>query len=98
MLAAMAEVTQRVGFGALVTCDSYRNPTLAGRKSGILDNWCQRVGRDPNEIERSIRPNRIENAYVENGIIHLMLGFTGPDYDLAPLEELIARRDSRNGG
>jgi hypothetical protein len=39
-----------------------------------------------------------QNFYVENGVTHLMLGFTGPDYDLSPLEELIAWRDSRNGG
>jgi hypothetical protein len=25
-----------------------------------------------------------------------MLGFTGPDYDLAPLEELVVWHDSRN--
>jgi alkanesulfonate monooxygenase SsuD/methylene tetrahydromethanopterin reductase-like flavin-dependent oxidoreductase (luciferase family) len=78
------------------------DPREASRKSKVLDGWCERVGRDPNEIERSvlIRPNRMKNAdaYVENGITHLMLGFTGPDYDLSPLRELIAWRDSRNGG
>jgi hypothetical protein len=46
-----------------------------------------------------LRAGQIKNAdvYVENGI-HLMLGFSGPDYDLAPLEGLIAWRDSRNWG
>ena len=201
MLASMAEVTQRVEFGALVTCNSYRNPNLvadmartvdhisggrlilgigsgwfqkdyneygyefgtapgrlkdldrsmpeieerlgrlnppptrripvliggggekvtlrivaehahvwngfgdpeaAGRKSRILDEWCEKVGRDKGEIERSvlIRPDKIKHAdeYVENGITHLIYGVGGPDYDLAPLKELLAWRDSRNGG
>jgi probable F420-dependent oxidoreductase len=82
--------------------NGFGDPEAAGRKSGILDDWCGRVGRDPSEIERSvlIRPEQIKNAdrYVENGITHLMLGFSGPDYDLAPLKELVAWRDSRNGG
>ncbi len=81
--------------------NGFGNPEEAGRKSKILDDWCERVGRDPNEIERSIliQPRQIENAdnYVENGITHLMLGFNGPDYDLTPLKELISWRNSRNG-
>jgi probable F420-dependent oxidoreductase len=81
--------------------NGFGGPEEASRKSGILDEWCERVGRDPGDIERSIliRPHQIEDAdaYVENGITHLMLGFSGPDYDLAPLEELIAWRDSRHG-
>ncbi len=80
--------------------NGFGDPEEAGRKSRILDGWCERVGRDKREIERSIliRPNRIRDAdrYTENGITHLMLGFTGPDYDLSPLEELVAWRDSRN--
>jgi probable F420-dependent oxidoreductase len=82
--------------------NGFGDPEQAGRKSGILDEWCNRVGRDPREIERStlIEPNRIQyaDAYVENGITHLMLGFGGPDYDLSPLRDLISWRDSRNGG
>jgi len=82
--------------------NGFGDPERARRKSRILDDWCEKVGRDPKEIERSIliRPDQIENAdrYVGNGITHLMLGFTGPNYDLVPLEELVAWRDSRNGG
>ena len=73
------------------------DPEESGRKNRILDDWCQKVGRDPKEIERSvnIRPNRIRDAdrYVENGMTHLILGLTGPDYDLNPLKDLIAWRD-----
>ena len=79
-------------------------PEESGRKNRILDDWCQKVGRDPKEIERSvnIRPNRIRDAdlYVENGMTHLILGLTGPDYDLSALKDLVAWRDEyreRNG-
>jgi len=79
-------------------------PQESGRKNRILDEWCQKVGRDPEEIERSVNvsPSRVRNAdrYVENGMTHLILGIGGPDYDLEPLRELIAWRDEhreRNG-
>ncbi len=82
--------------------NGFGDPQEAGRKNGILDGWCEKVGRDPNEIERSVAINdhsRTKDAdgYVENGITHLILGFNGPDYDLSPLKDLIAWRDSRNG-
>jgi probable F420-dependent oxidoreductase len=77
--------------------NGFGDPEQAARKSSILDDWCEKVGRDPAEIERSIsvRPNHIPHAerYVENGITHLIVGVGGPDYDLSPLEELIAWRD-----
>src|SRR4029453_4497912 len=82
----------------------FGDPEQAARKSGILDDWCEKVGRDKGEIERSItvRPERVKDAdrYVENGITHLVMGFGGPDYDLSTLEDLIAWRDEyreRNG-
>lgn len=77
--------------------NGFGDPEAAGRKSGILDDWCRKVGRDPGEIERSILvgPDRVEmgDAYVENGITHLIFRSSGPDYDLEPLERLIAWRD-----
>ena len=80
--------------------NGFGNPEQAGRKSGILDEWCEKVGRNPAEIERSIlgNPDQIINnadRYADNGITHLMLGFGGPDYDLTPLRELISWRDER---
>ena len=82
----------------------FGDPEQAARKSGILDDWCEKVGRDKEEIERSIsvRPELVKDAdrYVEKGITHLIMGFGGPDYDLSPLEDLIAWRDEyreRNG-
>ena len=77
--------------------NGFGNPEQAGRKSRILDDWCERVRRDPKEIERSIniRPNQTQNLdrYVENGITYLIVGVGGPDYDLSPLRELIRWRD-----
>jgi alkanesulfonate monooxygenase SsuD/methylene tetrahydromethanopterin reductase-like flavin-dependent oxidoreductase (luciferase family) len=77
--------------------NGFGDPQEAGRKSGILDRWCEKVRRDPREIERSILINadQIPNAdaYVENGINHLILRFSGPEYDLSPLRELISWRD-----
>ncbi|MBA3950799.1 MAG: LLM class F420-dependent oxidoreductase [Rubrobacter sp.] len=92
------KVTLRIVAERAHIWNGFGDPEAAGRKSGILDDWCGKVGRDPNEIERSVLggPDQIiknADAYVENGITHLMLGFGGPDYDLAPLRELISWRD-----
>jgi hypothetical protein len=66
----------------------------------VLDGWCEEVGRDPAEIERSITVRGAEqmeaaDEYVKAGITHLVMSFSGPSYDLAPLSELIAWRDGR---
>jgi probable F420-dependent oxidoreductase len=80
--------------------NGFGDPEAAGRKSGILDDWCERVGRNPKDIERSVLvgPDRVRDgdAYVENGITHLIFRSGGPDYNLEPLERLIAWRDEYN--
>lgn len=79
--------------------NGFGEPDAAAHKSGVLDQWCERIGRDPAEIERSIMVNpqtatRAEE-YVEKGITHLIIGIDGPDYDTTNLEKLIAWRDGR---
>jgi len=80
--------------------NGFGDPEEAARKSAILDGWCERVGRDPAAIERSVlfgEPEKVAMAdhYVANGITHLICNASGPDYDLSLLERLVAWRDRR---
>ena len=65
--------------------------------SGVLDDWCEQVGRDPAEIERStsIRRENVDDidALVEAGITHLIVSADGPDYDLGLLHDVLAWRN-----
>jgi alkanesulfonate monooxygenase SsuD/methylene tetrahydromethanopterin reductase-like flavin-dependent oxidoreductase (luciferase family) len=64
--------------------------------NGVLDDWCEKVGRNPAEIERStsIRPDNADDidALVEVGCTHLIVSADGPDYDLALLHDVLAWR------
>lgn len=68
-------------------------------KNRVLDEWCERVGRDPAAIERSVTlvgpddPNRIEE-FVAAGAQHLILP-SGFPFDVDPIERLleVARPD-----
>jgi probable F420-dependent oxidoreductase len=81
-------------------------------KHRVLDEWCTRLGRDPAEIERSAgvsaRPGRFPEdardytasaeALYAAGTRLLTVGLTGPRYDLGPVRDLVAWRDSRQAG
>ncbi|MDP9354660.1 MAG: LLM class F420-dependent oxidoreductase [Chloroflexota bacterium] len=80
--------------------NGFGDPVEAGRLSGVLDAWCERVGRDPAQIERSIlltSPQQVARAeeYVANGITHLIGTANGPDFDFTALRDLIQWRDTR---
>ena len=71
----------------------------ARHKCAVLDRWCQEVGRDPHEIERSISvdvPPTQAEEFVAVGITQFTVGVSGPDYDLTTLRQWIAWRDEFN--
>jgi hypothetical protein len=75
----------------------FGSPRSWAAKSAKLDEWCQKVGRDPAQIERSIliEAEYIRNweQYVDAGCNHIIVQTPHP-YDLKPVEQLIkAARD-----
>ena len=71
------------------------------RKSDVLDAWCDELGRDPSEIERSIQTTfedlaqlqeRVE-ACLEAGAEHVVVYFSAPHdpSQLEPVAEVLRR-------
>lgn len=77
--------------------NSFGPPENYGAKNKILNDWCERVGRRPEEIERTVGINADEvgnyQAYLDAGATHLIV-MTGQPYDLAPVRELLAHARS----
>ncbi len=76
-------------------------PETWARKSGILDDWCAEVGRNPDEIERTVTvdretdlPNNLD-AYAEAGATHFIMGMPVP-IETEKIETLVKWRDSVN--
>lgn len=73
--------------------NGYGPPEDYARKNRILDEWCERVGRDPAAIERSahIAPEEVDDAsaYLEAGAQHLIVRCPAP-FDLEPALRLRA--------
>jgi probable F420-dependent oxidoreductase len=72
------------------------------RKSGILDDWCATVGREPSEIARSVgvdtdQVDDLDALFADleaAGIDEVTLGRGGPDYDFTKVVDFVAWRDS----
>ena len=81
------------------------DPEEMAHKSKVLDRWCESVGRDPAELERSAGSHAesiagdlaLADRYYELGVRQFTLGFTGPDYNLSPVSDWVAWRDEVNG-
>jgi probable F420-dependent oxidoreductase len=68
-------------------------------KCEVLDSWCEKVGRQPSAIERTLAISGTPTMatyddYVEIGVRHIILIVASP-WDFKPVEQLIQWRDSR---
>ena len=75
---------------------SFSDVATLEHKLGVLAAHCADLGRDPSEIEISTAANTVEDAkpLYDAGARLFTYGVGGPDYDLAPLEKLVAWRDA----
>lgn len=75
--------------------NTFRPADNYAHKNRVLNEWCEKIGRDPTEIERtcSINAGDIgkEEDFLAAGAEHLILGIGAP-FDLAPVERLLAAR------
>ncbi len=77
--------------------NTFGPPENFARLSGILDDWCAKVGRNPGEIERTVAVQADDvydiERYTDVGADHVILMSGGP-FDLSPLQTLIDQRDA----
>ena len=81
------------GFGA---------PEDRAKSNAILDEQCEKLGRDPGEIERSVsvqaaHAGRLDD-FVKAGVTLLVAGIDGPEFDLSLVERLVQYRNAQVGG
>lgn len=77
----------------------FDSPEKFKQKNIILNEWCDRLGRDPGEIERTVASGSDLmmnlDAYVDAGATHIILGM-GEPWNLANVERLVVWRDANN--
>jgi probable F420-dependent oxidoreductase len=71
------------------------------QKNDVLDNWCQKLGRNPNEVERTVLITDLSDLdvlddYVQAGAEHLILGLSEP-WDFTAVEKTLEWRDRLSG-
>ena len=93
------KVTLRLVAEHATMWNSFGPPETYARKNAILDEWCERVGRDPKEVERTVLIDHDDDAgveaYLDAGAQHLILGLGTTDetpFDLTPVRGLLDAR------
>jgi len=70
------------------------SPEEVAHKNKLLDEWCDKVGRNPAEIERTVallEPSKaveVSEAYLQAGMTHMIVGLADP-FDLDPVRALL---------
>lgn len=69
--------------------NAFGPPDAYRRKNELLDKWCERVGRDPAEIARSVYVDAAQidrlDEFLAAGAEHVIVGLKAP-YDLSVLD------------
>lgn len=73
-------------------------PKTWRHKNNVLSNWCEEVGRDPAEIERTVHVEDTVDAatldgFAEAGATQMIVGL-GEPWDYEPVEQALAWRDN----
>jgi probable F420-dependent oxidoreductase len=72
--------------------NAFGPPASYAEKNQMLNDWCERLERNPRQIERTvgIQASEIDDwqAYLDAGAEHLIL-MAGPPFDLDPLRRLL---------
>jgi alkanesulfonate monooxygenase SsuD/methylene tetrahydromethanopterin reductase-like flavin-dependent oxidoreductase (luciferase family) len=88
------KVTLRMVAAHADAWNTFGPPDTWAHKNRVLDDWCEKVGRDPGQIERTvaIEPNEVERVeeYAEVGVEHVIVMLAAP-FDLGPVLEAKAR-------
>ena len=77
--------------------NTFGPPEHFAEKSQILNDWCEKLGRDPSEIERTVAIGTDDvdgiERYVKAGASHIIV-MTHDPFDLAPLQSLVDQRNA----
>jgi len=80
---------------------SFGDAETHARKSQVLREWCEQVGRDPDEIEHAVEvgsgaSEKELDAYVDAGATHLIMAGSATPEKFFDMEWLVRWRDQRN--
>jgi probable F420-dependent oxidoreductase len=72
--------------------NTFGPPANFAHKNAVLNAWCEKFGRNPREVERTVGISGGEiddwQAYLDAGAEHLIV-MTGPPFDLDPVRKLL---------